>query len=452
MLDRVPDVLPVLMPWIGLAFLIVIVFPPLAFSFVYGLLKKILPSRRLELAIGSRYLKARRFPRLISAITYISVSGITLGVMALFIVLGVMSGFEDDLKSKILGTNSHVVVLNHADGTIYDWQPLVKEVREVPNVVSSAPFIYSQVMVSTESGVLGAVLRGIDPDVEGEVTDLAGNIVAGEISHLGPGDAPRGIIIGREMANQLAVGVGDELRVIAPFGATTPAGPAPKIVPFEVVAVFKSGMFEYDNGLVYIHLGEAQRFLGLGDAITGIEIKLDDIYKAREVAGIIRDTLGFPFWARDWMEMNQAFFSALKLEKIAMFIILILIVFVASFNIVSSLIMKVLEKHHDIAVIKSFGASRRQIMGIFMSQGLAIGLVGTFLGGLLGMGVLQALEKYKFITLPANVYYIDTLPVRMEPMMIVVICVSAVLISFLATLYPSWKAAGVDPVVALRYE
>jgi lipoprotein-releasing system permease protein len=254
------------------------------------------------------------------------------------------------------------------------------------------------------------------------------------------------------MAGQLGVTVGDEVRVIAPFGETTPAGPAPKIVPFRVVGIFKSGMFEYDTGLAYVSLTEAQRFLGLAGGVTGLEVKVDDIYRAREAAAGIRETLGFPYHARDWMEMNQAFFMALKLEKIAMFIILILIVFVASFNIISSLIMKVLEKHRDIAVLKSFGAGRSQIMGIFMAEGMVIGLVGTLLGNLLGLGVLRALDTYKFITLPSNVYYIDTLPVKLEPSMVAVISVMAVAISFLATLYPSWKAAGVDPVVTLRYE
>ncbi len=384
--------------------------------------------------------------------TYISVSGITLGVMALIIVLGVMTGFEEDLKSKILGTNSHVVILDQAGGVLTDWQPLLKKVEEIPHVVSSSPFIFTQVMLSSESSVSGVVLRGIDPDLEGKVTDLPKNIQAGDLADLGGERDRPGIVIGRELANQLNVYPGDPIQVISPFGKTTPAGPAPKVAAFEVVAIFKSGMFEYDTGLAYIHLEEAQRFLNLGDSITGIEIRVDDIYKAGQVAIEARRKLGFPYWARDWMNMNQAFFSALKLEKMAMFIILTLIVFVASFNIISSLIMKVLEKHHDIAVLKSFGASYRQIMGIFMTEGLVIGMVGTLLGNLLGLGVLKALDKYKFITLPSNVYYIDTLPVKMEPQMLVIISAAAMIISVAATIYPSWKAASLNPVAVMRYE
>jgi lipoprotein-releasing system permease protein len=451
-LERVPEVLPLLVPWLLLAFLLVLVLPPLAFALVYRLLVILFPGAALELMLGARYLRARRFPRLISAVTYISVMGITLGVMALIVVLGVMSGFEEDVKKKILGANSHVVVLHQLGSPVSGWEPLVHKVRKVPHVVSASPFVLSQVMVSSETGVTGAVLRGVDPAVEGAVTDLRRNLRRGSMEGLSPSGEIPGVIIGQEMSRQLGLAPGDEIRIIAPFGESTPAGPAPRIVTGRVAGVFKSGMFEYDGTLVYLHLAHAQSFLRLGSDVSGLEVRVDDIYRAGEVARAVQGALGAPYWTRDWMEMNQAFFSALRLEKMAMFVILTLIVFVASFNIVSSLIMKVLEKHRDIAVLKSFGSGRRQVMGIFMSQGLAIGLVGTALGNLLGVGLLLALDRYKFIQLPGNVYYIDTLPVKMEPGLLLLITASAVLISFAATLYPSWKAAGVDPVVALRYE
>jgi lipoprotein-releasing system permease protein len=452
MLDRIPEVLPLLAPWIALALVAVLVLPPVAFSLIFRLLTLLFPSRTLEITIGGRYLKGRRFPRLISGVTYISVCGITVGVMALIIVLGVMSGFEEDLRKKILGTNSHVVILGSGGETIDDWPTLLEKAKRVREVESAAPFVLTQVMISTESGVTGAVLRGIDPSLEGSVTDLGVNLVAGSLADLGEASDPPPVIIGREMAAQLGVRRGDEVRIIVPFGESTPAGPAPRIVSYRVSGIFRSGMFEYDNGLAYIGMSQAQRLLDLGPRVTGIEIKVRDVYRADEVAMRLRGEIGITHVVRDWMEMNQAFFAALKLEKIVMFIILILIVFVASFNIVTSLIMKVLEKNREIAALMALGAGRGQVMGIFMVGGLAIGLVGTSLGALLGIGLLKALDTYKFITLPSSVYYIETLPVKFEPLMLAVICLSSLIISAAATIYPAWKASGVDPVVSLRYE
>ncbi len=452
MLDRLPEVLPLLAPWIILALVAVLVLPPLAFALIFRLLALFFPSRTLELSIGGRYLKGRRFPRLISGVTYISVCGITVGVMALIIVLGVMGGFEEDLREKILGTNSHVVVLGSGGETIAEWPSLLEKARAVREVESAAPFILTQVMLSTENGVTGAVLRGIDPALEGSVTDLGANLVSGSLADLDAPGEPPPVIIGREMAAQLGARRGDTVRIIVPFGESTPAGPAPRIVPYRVAGIFRSGMFEYDSGLAYIGMREAQRLLDFGTRVTGVEIKVRDVYRAGEVAMRLRGEVGISYLVRDWMEMNQAFFAALKLEKVTMFIILVLIVFVASFNIVTSLIMKVLEKNRDIATLMALGAGRRQVMGIFVVGGLAIGLVGTSLGALLGIGLLKALDTYKFITLPSSVYYIDTLPVKFEPVMLAVICLTSLIISAAATIYPAWKASGVNPVESLRYE
>jgi lipoprotein-releasing system permease protein len=259
-------------------------------------------------------------------------------------------------------------------------------------------------------------------------------------------------VIGIELARNLGVFTGDEIRVISPFGSTTPTGVAPKMQRFHLAGIFKSGMYEYDSSLAYLSLPAAQKFLDIGDAATGIEVRVEDFDRSHEIATVIQAELGPPYWARDWTEMNHALFSALKLEKIAMFIILTLIVFVASFNIISSLIMKVMEKNKDIAILKSMGAASGQVLRIFIFGGAMIGTVGTLLGGILGWGACLALERYQFITLPSSVYYIDNLPVELEWRMVAIIVASALLITLAATIYPAWKAARMDPIPALRYE
>jgi len=417
---------------------------------------------KYEWFIGLRYLKAKRKQTFISIITVISIAGVMVGVMALIIVLSVMSGFEKTLKEKILGTQAHLVVLKTSQEGMDHYDEVIQKTGEVKGVLAAAPFIFSQVMLSSGSSVSGVVLKGIDPDREGKVTELANNLKAGRLQDLKEaqaGDAPP-IILGVELAKHLSVSPGDRIQVISPLGTMTPMGMMPKMKRHKVVGVFHSGMYEYDNSMAYISIESAQKFFGMESQVTGIQVKTDDLYRIKEIGRELRKKLGFPYWTKDWMEMNRNLFSALRLEKIAMFIILVLIVLVAAFNIISTLIMVVMEKHKDIAILKSMGASSKGILRIFMIEGLVIGVVGTTLGTLLGLLAAFNLEKitgfvenlFGFKILASDVYYIDKLPSQVNGPDVVIITATAILISLLATLYPSWRASRLDPAEALRYE
>jgi lipoprotein-releasing system permease protein len=415
---------------------------------------------RYEWFIGLRYLKAKRKQTFISIITLISIVGFALGVWALIVVLAVMSGFEKTLKEKILGTQAHLVVLKTNQDGMDRYEEVVKEVEQVKGVVSATPFILSQVMLSSESNVFGVVLNGIDPDRVGKVIELARNMKAGRLQDLKAGGDSPGIILGVELAKRLGVSLNDAIQVISPLGTMTPMGMMPKMKRFRVMGIFYSGMYDFDNTLAYISIVSAQKFLNMDSRVTGIEIKTSDVYKVKKIGKEIRQKLGFPFWTRDWMEMNRNLFSALKLEKVAMFIILVLIVLVAAFNIISTLIMVVMEKNKDIAILKSMGAPSKGILRIFIIEGGVIGVVGTFFGTLVGLATALNLEKvsgfvenlFGFKILPSDVYYIDKLPSQVNPLDVGLIVMTAILISLLATLYPSWRASKLDPAEALRYE
>jgi lipoprotein-releasing system permease protein len=411
-----------------------------------------------ELFIGLRYLKAKRKQTFVSLITLISIAGVMVGVTALIVVLAVMNGFKEDLREKILGVTSHVVI-SRFDGNIPNYQQVNLQVEEVKGVTAATPFIYTQVMISSRQSISGAVLRGIDPETAVKVINLARNLRAGSLEELGVVDRSKdptttaGIILGNELARNLGVVRGEPVTVISPLGRLTPLGRVPRSQTFRVSGIFDSGMYEYDSTLAYVSLGAAQRFLGIGDRVTGIEVRVDDIYQADRVARDISKALaGYPYWSRDWMRMNKNLFSALKLEKIVMFIILTLIILVAAFNIVGTLIMVVMEKTRDIAILKSMGATRRSIMKIFMIEGMVIGLVGTMLGLLGGYTLCELLATYQFIELPQDVYYISTLPVKMDPLDVTIIALAAIAISLVATVYPAWQASRLDPVEAIRYE
>ncbi len=388
--------------------------------------------------ISLRYLTSRNKESFISLISIISVLGVAIGVMALIVVLAVMTGFDNDLKDKIIGTNAHVLV--EKDDGINDYAKLKESLIKIPGVKASAPYINGRVFIQQDSRIMTVALRGIDAKEEQAVTKIKDYLVEGSLDL-----SANEVVIGREFANYLGKTVGDTISLIYP---TQKAARQLKIK-----GIFNSGMYDYDMSLIFVNIKEAQNIFGLkNDVISGIELKLDNIYKADSVKEEIFKTLGFSFMVRTWTEINRNFFAALRLEKITMFIILTLIVLVASFNIISTLIVIVKSKVKDIGILKAIGVSSRGIKKIFIFEGLSIGLSGTILGVASGIGLCLLLKKYQFIQLPPEIYYVNRLPVALEWRDISLIVAAAILISFLSTIYPASKAAKLSPVDALRYE
>jgi lipoprotein-releasing system permease protein len=422
-----------------------------------------------ELFISLRYLRARRKQVFVSIITFISIAGIFLGVAALIIVLAVMNGFETDLRNKILGVNSHIVVTDYSGG-MQNYRQAMEDIAAIPGIEASTPFIYSQAMLKNKTSTTGIILRGLSMKDALKVINI-GKIKEGSLKSLDDGNNPTGglkpgpasrpgIVIGRELSKNLGLFLHDPVFVISPSGIATPMGMTPRMRAFTVAGIFESGFYEYDSTLAYISLGECQNFLNMGDMVTGLELRVDDIYKAGQIARQVEKKLGPRYWARNWMEMNKNLFSALKLEKRVMFIILSLIVLVAAFNIISALIMIVMEKNKDIAILKAMGATRAGIMRIFIMQGMIVGAIGAFLGTLAGLAVALNLEKislfveklFGFKILPGDVYYLSELPSQVNYGDVGIIIAGTLLISFLATIYPSWRASRLVPAEALRYE
>lgn len=404
-----------------------------------------------QLFIALRYLKSKKRHKGVSFNTAISIGGVALGVMALLVVLSVMSGFHEDLQRKILGVNAHIVILDYK-GSLEDPEGVIEKIKGEKDILSASPFVLGQVMVSAASKGQGVYLRGIDPVREARTTDIAMHLKEGSLSELDEKNGLPGIIIGRELANRLGVFRNDSISILSPSGEIGPLGMLPKVKSFKVVGIFEVGMFEYDSNLVITAIKPAQEFFGFRDSVTGIELRISDIYKAGSIRTSIQKLLGYPYNVRDWMQMNKNLFSALKLEKFAMFVILILIILVASFNIVSTLIMNVIEKQREIAILKTMGATNRGIMAIFVFQGFIIGLIGTVIGLVGGYALSYILNTYQIIKLPPDIYYLSHLPVKMNLSDFLSVSISAIVISFLSTIYPAWQAAKLNPIEPLRYE
>jgi lipoprotein-releasing system permease protein len=425
-----------------------------------------------EIFVSIRHLSARKSQKFISLNSWISMAGVGLGVMALIVVIAVMSGFSNDLRDKILGTNSHVVVSNINQTTVENYSAILEKVLSVAGVTAAAPFIINQVMLINGDRVSGVVVRGVDPEKEGTVSDLEKNMIVGSILDLkvnSPSLKDRkledkinrtGIILGKELSRKMGVVVGDVISMVSPVSRVTPVGLIPRMKLFKVVGVFESGMYEYDANLSFVLLKSAQKFFSMKDAVSGIEVRIVDIEQAGNIAIAIQKKLGFPYHARDWMSMNKNLFSALKLEKVVMFIILILIIFVAAFNIISTLFMLVMEKAKEIAILKSMGASRKSIIKIYSYQGLIIGLVGTFLGCAAGFIIVPNLNEivgfiesvFGIVAFPSDIYYLDRLPSEIQYMDSFLIIIFSIAICLVASLYPAWRASKLDPVDGLRYE
>jgi lipoprotein-releasing system permease protein len=413
-----------------------------------------------ELLLGWRYTRAGRATRrngFISFISGVSMLGIALGVAALIIVLSVMNGFQKEVRDRMLGVISHIEVFAPQGVALPDPQKTLAEIKANPNVQGAATFIAAQALLARGEDMKGAMVRGIDPALEGQVTDLAGQRTGAAFAKLVSGEF--GVVLGGELARSLGVREGDRVTLIAPSGQVTPAGVVPRLKQLTVVGTFDSGHFEYDSALLMLHQDDAAKIFRL-DGPTGIRIKLKDLNKAREVARELSSTLSGDLLIRDWTRQNKTWFDAVQLEKRMMFIILTLIVAVAAFNLVSTLVMTVTDKRADIAILRTLGASPKSIMGIFVVQGAMVGVIGTFAGLLLGLGIalnidviVPGLERlFNASFLPKDIYLISRMPSDPQYVDIMPIVVISLVLAFLATIYPSWRASRVNPAEALRYE
>lgn len=406
-----------------------------------------------EYFIALRYLFNRGKQTFIFIISLMSILGVALGVGALVLVLGVYNGMSTDLRDKILGANAHGIVMSHLSSAFGENLPLLLEkIKASPGVTGATPFVYSEVMLSSGTGVKGVVLRGIDPASAAQVLSMLRPLGEEILKELNREGTP-GIIVGDELAKRLRLMPGSRVNLLSPSGQKGVTGYQPRIRPYEVVGIFRTGMYEYDSSLAFVSIPAALEILGYpSDYLSGIEITVNDLFKADQTAIQLAENLGAPFFVRSWMEMNANIFAALKLEKIGMFILLAMVVMIGSFSIVTSLVMLVMEKTRDIAVMMAMGATRAMIRKIFILQGCIIGLIGTLLGYAFGLGLGWLLKRYKFIKLPENVYTLDHLPIIITATDVLIVGASAMLLCFLATLYPARKAAALEPAEAMRYE
>ncbi|WAR45890.1 lipoprotein-releasing ABC transporter permease subunit [Methylomonas rapida] len=411
----------------------------------------------LILYIGLRYTRAKRRTQFISFITLTSILGIALGVTALITVLSVMNGFEAELRERILGMTAHTTISGRF-GQLEDWQNLAERTKKMPHVEGAAPFTQGQVMVNADRQVSGTMVQGILPEYEPQVSEVASKMKIGKLSDLKPGEF--GIVLGAELANHLGVFVGDKVTVITPQVNSTPAGILPRLKRFTVVGVFQVGMYEYDRNMAMIHLDDAGKLFRIEPAVSGLRLKLDDLFNAPLITQNMADALGSEYRVSDWTLAHSNFFRAVQTEKRAMFIILLLIVAVAAFNIVSTLVMVVTDKRGDIAILKTQGLTNRAVMGIFIVLGCVIGSIGTLLGTLGGVAlalnvetIVPAIEKaFGVQFMAADVYYISEVPSKLIWLDVYWIACVAFFLSLLATLYPAWQASRINPAEVLRYE
>ena len=415
---------------------------------------------RYELFIGLRYLRARRRETFISLITLISVLGVMIGVMTLNVVMAVMTGFEETLRDRLLGINAHIALLKSGD-PLSEYEEILNRVVKESGVVAASPSVYGQVMLTSGPRVGGAVVRGIDPDRLNRVVDIQRYLREGTLAGLKKAHPLRvgdrtvylpGVILGVRLANQLGVFYGSPVQVVSPLGSPTAIGVIPKVRRFLVVGLFNSGMNEIDSTLAFMSLADAQKFFEMGDAVSNIEIRVTEVDRARVIAEKIQKELGFPYLAEDWTRLWPNLFSALRLEKTVYFLVLLLMVLIGAFNIISTLIMVVMEKRKDIAILQSMGATRESIRKIFLIKGCVIGVVGTFLGVVLGYFICILIERYEFIELPKDVFLISTVPVRIYLGNFLLVTLVSLFVCLLASIYPARQAAKLDPVEIIRYE
>jgi lipoprotein-releasing system permease protein len=403
---------------------------------------------KYEISISLRYLFGRKKYGLMRIITFLSVGGVVIGVMTLIIVLSVMRGFEKDITEKILSANAHLILFRGGD--FYDYNESVEELKKIKGITGINPFIVSQAMISSETNSSGAVIYGVYPENARDVLKINNYLFKGNF--LSPSTDVCEIIIGKELSDSLAVDVGDEVYLISPTGKLTPFGMVPRAKRARVVGIFRIGMYDYDSSFVFMHINHARDFFGMKEGISGIQVAVKNPMKVDGVVWEIEKRLGFPYYVRTWKDLNRNLFSALKLERIVFFLMLILIILVAAFGIAVNQLMTSMEKSRDIAILMSMGAKRKDVVKIFLYHGIIIGIIGVIIGTVLALTICFLLAKYKFISLPGDVYYISKLPVDVHLIDVLLTNFSAFVICVLASIYPSIKVSKISPAEVLRYE